>query len=236
MGPLAALIKSGGNKHIEFLNPNIKELVKELAKEDIGYLVCVPRLLETIFSLVDPVFLTQAKTRMWISLAEGISQDLKKTFSDLAIPIRSNYSSQEVGPIGFECESHSGHYHVATSNVIVEIVDTSYDIGGAKLGKVLVTHLHSYATPFIRYDLGDLACLRGDCPCGHEGPTIYNLHGRLSSLLRHRDGRVSPFHIEGRNRGCWRFCGISHPTNGVYENYHRDRWALRIKRRTRPPR
>ena len=135
---------------------------------------------------------------MWISLAEGISQDLKKTFSDLAIPIRSNYSSQEVGPIGFECESHSGHYHVATSNVIVEIVDTSYDIGGAKLGKVLVTHLHSYATPFIRYDLGDLACLRGDCPCGHEGPTIYNLHGRLSGLLRHRDGRISLFHIHGQ--------------------------------------
>jgi phenylacetate-coenzyme A ligase PaaK-like adenylate-forming protein len=198
MGPLAELIKSGGNKHIEYLNPNIKKLVKELVKEDIGYLVCNPYLLETILNLADPAFFTQGKTRMWIAVGESVSQDLIKTFSDLAIPIRSNYSSEEVGPIGYECEIHSGHYHAATSNVIVEIVDTSYEIDGARLGKVLVTHLHSYATPFIRYDLGDLACLRQNCPCGHEGPTIYNLHGRLSRVLQHRDGRISPFHIRGQ--------------------------------------
>ena len=198
MGPLAALIKSGGNKNIEYLNPNIKKLVKELEKDDIGYLVCNPYLLETIFHVVDPAFLRQAKTRMWIGVGESVSQHLIKTFSDLAIPIRSNYSSEEVGPIGYECETHSGHYHIATSNVVVEIVDKSYEIDGAKLGKVLVTHLHSYATPFIRYDLGDLACLRQDCPCGHEGPTIYNLHGRLSRLLRHRDGSISTFHIRGQ--------------------------------------
>lgn len=198
MGPMAELIKSGGNKNIEYLNPNIKELIKELVKEEIGYLVCNPYLLETIFDLADPVFLTQAKTRMWISVGESVSQDLKITFSDLAIPIRSNYSSEEVGLIGYECGIHSGHYHAVTSNVIVEVVDTSYDVDGARLGKVLVTHLHSYATPFIRYDLGDLACLRQDCPCGHEGPTIYNLHGRLSRVLRHGDGRISPFHIRGQ--------------------------------------
>ncbi len=46
MGPLAPLIKSGANKHIEYLNPDFKKLLKELERNDIGYLVCAPRLLE----------------------------------------------------------------------------------------------------------------------------------------------------------------------------------------------
>ena len=50
--------------------------------------------------------------------------------------------------IGAECSKFSGYYHVATSNVIVEVVDRRFEIDGINLGKVLVTHLHSYATPF----------------------------------------------------------------------------------------
>lgn len=195
MGPLAPLIKSGANKHIEYLNPDFKKLLKELERNDIGYLVCAPRLLESMFSLFDPIFLKQANTKMWMSLAQGVSSDMAKIFTDLEIPIRANYSSEEVGPIGYECAACPEHYHVATSNVIVEIVGASYDIDGVKHGKVLVTHLHSYATPFIRYDLGDLACLGDTCPCGHQGPTIHHLHGKVGSIIKHRDGRVSPFRI-----------------------------------------
>src|SRR6476660_8709096 len=195
MGPLAPLIKSGANKHIEYLNPDFKKLLKELRRNDIGYLVCAPRFLESMFSLFDPIFLKEANTKMWLSLAQGVSGDMAKIFADLEIPIRANYSSEEVGPIGYECAACPEHYHVATSNVIVEVVDASYDIDGVRSGKVLVTHLHSYATPFIRYDLGDLACLGDTCPCGHPGPTIHQLHGKMGSIVKHRDGRVSPFRI-----------------------------------------
>ena len=108
----------------------------------------------------------------------------------------ANYSSEEVGLIGSECPNSPGNYHVATSNVVVEVLeDEGFEIGGAKLGRVLVTHLHSYATPFIRYDLGDLASLADRCACGHDGPVLYNIHGRTKSLLKHRDGRISPFYV-----------------------------------------
>ena len=100
--------------------------------------------------------------------------------------------------IGAECSKISDHYHVATSNVIVEVMDRRLEIDGLNVGKVLVTHLHSYATPFIRYDLGDLSCLRAKCPCGHNGPTIYNLRGRASNVIKHRNGRLSGFYIRGQ--------------------------------------
>jgi phenylacetate-coenzyme A ligase PaaK-like adenylate-forming protein len=59
----------------------------------------------------------------------------------------------------------------------------------------LVTHLHSYATPFIRYDIGDVAGLAPECACGHRGPTLSNVHGRAKNLLKHRDGTISPFYL-----------------------------------------
>ena len=112
------------------------------------------------------------------------------------ISARSTYSAQEVGPIGFECERIPGNYHVATSNVVVEVdFDQSYRLGPYKLGRVLITHLHSYATPFIRYDIGDLATLASKCACGHLGPTLSNVYGRGKNLLKHRNGTVSPFYL-----------------------------------------
>src|SRR5262249_33096342 len=157
----APLFKSGENKHIEHFNlsrDDCRKLVQQLKNDDVGYLVANPRTLDIVSSLFDLSFLRAANTAMWISLGENVHQNVTKTFADLGIPIRANYSSEEVGLIGTECTKLSGYYHVATSNVMVEVVDRRFEIDGANLGKVLVTHLHSYATPFIRYDLGDLAC------------------------------------------------------------------------------
>jgi len=60
-----------------------------------------------------------------------------------------------------------------------------------------VTHLHSYATPFIRYDMGDLALLKDACPCGHSGPTLHKLYGRATNALKRRDGTLHSFYIRG---------------------------------------
>ena len=202
MGPLGSLIKSGISRNISLSafaidRRNCRELIGELKKDDVGYLVCNPKHLDVISSSFDLNFLAEAKTSMWIPFGEHLNLNLIDAFKALSIPIRGNYSAEEVGCIGTECSKFPGYYHVTTSNVIVEIVDGSFEIEGVRVGKVLVTHLHSYATPFIRYDLNDLACLRDSCPCGHDGPAIYNLQGRFGRILKHRDGRLSPFHVTG---------------------------------------
>jgi len=196
IGALSSFFKSGKSKEIKCFNlrgDESRRVVDELKKDDVGYLVAAPWHMNAISSSIDLDFLKPAKTEMWVPFGAEIEPKLAQTFADLAIPVRANYSSSEVGLIGAACSEFSGHYHVATSNVMVEVVDRRFEINGVSLGKVLVTHLHSYATPFIRYDLDDLACLREKCPCGHAGPTIYNLQGRARSVVKHRDGRLSLF-------------------------------------------
>ncbi len=199
LGSLAAQIRSGIKKQILYFRPNIDALCEELERDSIGYLIVQPRLIETMLQDIDVAFFKRAGTAILTPMAEAVSPELRESFSSVGIPVRASYSSEEVGTIGYECEKVPDSYHVATSNVIVEVVpDDSIRLTDKRVGRVLVTHLHSYATPFIRYDIGDVATLAKVCPCGHDGPAISNIYGRAKALLKHADGRISIFHVRGK--------------------------------------
>jgi len=83
--------------------------------------------------------------------------------------------------------------------VMVEVDDQlTTTFNGVTVGRLLVTHLHSYATPIIRYDLGDFGRLEDRCPCGHDGPTLSNIFGRGKHFLRHPNGSLVPFYLSTR--------------------------------------
>jgi phenylacetate-CoA ligase len=52
----------------------------------------------------------------------------------------------------------------------------------------VVTVLHNFATPLIRYDLGDLAEVGPACACGRGLPVLKRVLGRQRNLLRLPDG------------------------------------------------
>jgi phenylacetate-coenzyme A ligase PaaK-like adenylate-forming protein len=194
LGSLSAVFKNGSNKEISQLRPNRDMLLKELAKDPIGYLVAPARILETLFYDGDISFLAENGTKMFIAWSEHVKKELRDQLVDAHIPVRSNYSSEEVGYIGAECVECPYAFHVAESNVIIEVdYHNGVVVDGNRLGRVLVTHLHSYATPFIRYDIGDLATLTRSCRCGHDGPALSNLYGRQKSLIKRADGSIVPF-------------------------------------------
>jgi phenylacetate-coenzyme A ligase PaaK-like adenylate-forming protein len=197
--PLQNLVRTGVNKHIAYFQPNMEALCRELERDRIGYLVVQPRFIDILLQHVGPEFFKRTDTAMVIPLAEAMDPELRKMLSSANIPVHGSYSSEEVGLIASECETIPSTFHIATSNVVVEIdADPSVKFENRQMGRVLVTHLHSYATPFIRYDLGDAAMLEQRCPCGHDGPVLSNINGRAKSLLKHADGRVSIFLLRGK--------------------------------------
>jgi phenylacetate-coenzyme A ligase PaaK-like adenylate-forming protein len=195
---LQPFLKVGRDRVILIYKSDIAALQEELQKENIGYLVAQPRFVEALIQRTGGEFFKRAGIAMWIPVSEEADASLREEFGRVGISVRANYSSEEVGPIGFECSIFPGNYHVATSNVIVEVESTnSIKVGNKNLGRVLLTHLHSYATPFIRYDVGDLASLSDHCECGHDGPTLSNVYGRKKRLLKHRAGHATPFLMKG---------------------------------------
>ena len=51
------------------------------------------------------------------------------------------------------------------------------------MGRVVVTHLHNYAMPLIRYEIGDYAIAGGNCDCGINLPVLERVVGRTRNLV-----------------------------------------------------
>lgn len=103
------------------------------------------------------------------------------------IEIADVYSSEEAGYIALQCDH--GAYHIQSENLLVEIVDDSGEpTRRGQIGRVLITTLHNFAMPLIRYDIGDYAESGVDCPCGRGLSVIRRIMGRERNMLKLPDG------------------------------------------------
>jgi phenylacetate-CoA ligase len=107
--------------------------------------------------------------------------------------VYETYGSREVMLIAAECPAHEG-MHVSMENLIVELVVRS-EAGvrraqPGEIGEVVVTDLHNYGAPFIRYVTGDLAIEgpTGPCACGRALTRLISVEGRVTETLRDAAG------------------------------------------------
>jgi phenylacetate-CoA ligase len=119
------------------------------------------------------------------TLAPHVRSDTENTFG---AKVSDMYSSQEAGNIALQCPV-SGLYHIMAENLIVEVVDPqNRSVREGETGRILITDLRNFATPLIRYDIGDYAEPGPQCPCGRGLPTLTRILGRERNLIRMPDG------------------------------------------------
>ncbi|MEX2207141.1 MAG: hypothetical protein WEF50_13010 [Myxococcota bacterium] len=124
--------------------------------------------------------------------SEPMSQDERAhVAARFGCRIATNYYCNEVWAIAAECRS--GRLHQFPDNVVLEVVDErGRPVPRGERGHVLVTSLHNYVQPFIRYRLGDIAAWEpdtGPCSCGLDLPRLRALEGRDDDYLEYPDGR-----------------------------------------------
>ena len=127
--------------------------------------------------------------RYAIAAAEPLYDDARRRIEGgLGVPVFNTYGSREFMSIAAECECRHG-LHVHAENLVVE----TRDPGASAPSEILITDLHNYGMPFIRYASGDLGRF-GDasCRCGRGLPLLQTVEGRLLDALRTADGRVVP--------------------------------------------
>jgi phenylacetate-CoA ligase len=78
--------------------------------------------------------------------------------------------------------------HIIADNMLVEIIDEEGN--SAETGEVVITDFFNYATPMIRYRVGDFATLSQDnCPCGRTLPILKGIHGRAYDIIKTPSGK-----------------------------------------------
>ena len=103
--------------------------------------------------------------------------------------IIDNYSAAETGYIALQCPEYP-HFHVQAETMLVEVLDAAGRACAAgETGRVVVTPLHNFATPLLRYEIGDEAVAGAPCPCGRGLPVLEAIIGRTLDHLTLPDGR-----------------------------------------------
>jgi phenylacetate-CoA ligase len=113
-------------------------------------------------------------------LAEGTREACRAAWG---VDVVDVYSAVEAGYIALQCPA-AETYHVQAENALVEILDgDGRPCAPGEVGRVIVTPLHNYATPLIRYEIGDFAEVGAPCPCGRSLPTLTRILGRTREML-----------------------------------------------------
>ncbi len=111
-------------------------------------------------------------------------------------PIGNRYGPREFHSYNaLSCPESPEHFHINTELVVWETVrEDGAQAAPGEVGKVLLTDLHNYAQPFIRYDTGDMAVAgTSSCACGRGFPRVKQIDGRSAECLRTPSGHsISP--------------------------------------------
>jgi len=102
----------------------------------------------------------------------------------------SKYSSYESFEIAMECNAHEG-FHIAAEDIVVEIVDdANQPVEPGRQGRIVVTNLHEYGMPLIRYDIEDeSSLLEGACACGRSLPRLSTIIGKTGDTFYTPSGK-----------------------------------------------
>lgn len=189
----APLVRTGPSVRLDIARP-INALFDDLIREDPDYLQTHPYTLQGLIERSREIGVRPRRLREVRTFGEALPPGLREFLStQWGVALTDQYSAMEIGPIAIQCPE-SPALHVQAESVLVEVVgedDRPCEPGAT--GRVVLTALHNFATPLIRYEIGDYASFGPPCACGRGLPVLGRIAGRQRNLLVYPNGeRVFP--------------------------------------------
>ena len=124
------------------------------------------------------------------TLSEVVDEELRALCREVfGARIVHDYTAGETGYMALQCPEHD-HFHVMAETHLLEVLDAAgRPCAPGETGRVVVTPLHNFAMPLLRYEIGDEAVVGPPCPCGRGLPVLRQVIGRTLDLLTLPDGR-----------------------------------------------
>ncbi len=187
----------------KFINISwLEEQRKILKKKDIKVLIGYPSVIGAIaeYCLLNSDSPRDFSVENIITISETLHTSTKETIKEaFGANVIGRYATMETGVLAHQCKMEKD-YHLNLSSYYIELLEMEEDIPvkePGKLGRIVVTDLHSYAMPLIRYEIGDLGISsENKCECGLEISSIKSIEGRTVETIYTTEGiRIPPFTI-----------------------------------------
>ncbi|MEZ5461188.1 phenylacetate--CoA ligase family protein [Dokdonella sp.] len=155
----------------------------------VGYAGPLLRMAEWIRDRKPPIHQPQAILSAAEALHNAQREVIEKAFG---CPVFNTYGCREVMLIASQCEQRDG-LHLSADHLRVELESLQTSPSGEHIGEVVLTDLHNYGMPLLRYANGDLATAAdGPCGCGRGLPRVRRIDGRKLDTLRTPAGHLLP--------------------------------------------
>ena len=183
-GHPATLLLDTGPSYTQPLSLDVAQQASWLLRRNPHYLLTYPSNLNALLDHFEKCGSFPAALRQIRTVGETLPTDIRTRCRQLGdIEVVDMYSSQEAGIIALQCPV-SGLYHVQSESLLIEILnDDGQPCKPGEVGRVVITDLHNFATPLIRYEIRDYAEVGPACPCGRSLPTLTRIMGRRRNMV-----------------------------------------------------
>jgi len=184
------LYNTGNSAVLSIFTP-VSEQVAWLQSQAPEYLLTHPSVLKEIAIYCQNMNIKLPSLQEVRTISESLPDGLRDLCNKVwGVPLIDMYSTVELGYLALQCPEHN-HYHVQSEGVFIEVLDDNdKPCAPGETGRVIVTSLHNFAFPLIRYEVGDYAEMGEPCSCGRGLPVIKRILGRYRNMLRTESGEV----------------------------------------------
>lgn len=166
---------------------SVEEICAWLAGFDPDHLLMLPSVLAAVVARLAQTGQKLNRLKSVRTISETVSAEIREATSRvLGLPIRDSYTSQEGGVMATQCPE--GSYHVSETMLLEVLNEAGEPCRAGEIGRIVVTDLVNFATPLIRYEIGDYAEVGAPCACGRGLPVIRRFLGRERNLVLLPDG------------------------------------------------
>lgn len=182
-GPATRGIMDTGPSVMLNIHSTVAEQAEWLLREDPDYLLTYPSNVSALVRRIGPRDGRLTRLREVRTFGELVEPRIREECRDIwGLNVVDIYSSQEVGYLALQCPDYE-QYHVQSENVLVEVLDEwNRPCEPGQIGRLVVTSLHNFALPLLRYEIGDFAEVGWPCPCGRGLPVLRRILGRQRNM------------------------------------------------------
>ncbi|NNM29447.1 MAG: phenylacetate--CoA ligase family protein, partial [Akkermansiaceae bacterium] len=180
-----------GKSFVLEVGASLTEQVDWLQKIDPAYLLTYPSNIRALAERCLERGIELPGLRQVQSVGEIVTPAMRNASREAwGAPLIDTYSSEEFGYIALQCPSSEG-MHIQAENLLVELLDENgRPCAPGETGRLVITGLHNYAMPLIRYEIGDHAVAGERCACGRGLPVLSKILGRTRNMLVKESGEM----------------------------------------------
>ena len=151
------------------LNSKTHEQAEWLSRTKPSYLLSYPSILEALAKHCLHEGIELPSIKRVHTMSEVLRPEVRRVCREAwDAPVYDTYSTEETGYIALQCPK-SEQLLVQPESVFVEFLDPAgRDCSSGEVGNMIVTPLHNFAMPLIRYEVGDYAEVGGKAACGRQ--------------------------------------------------------------------